>query len=465
MSSSNALQHSPEKLVCAPIKCVEPGSPADDAGFYPGCAITSVDGNSIRDIIDWRWHADGEEIAVGYLEPDGEEGITDLIREPGQDWGITFDGLIFDGVKLCRNACTFCFMRQLPQGMRGSLSMRDDDFRLSFLTGTFVTLTNISDEDISRIISQRISPIRMSLHAIDADVRRKLIGKHHGHGLQALDKLLEAGIEVHAQIVLVPGENDGEELAKTLDWAYGKPGITDIGIVPLGFTRHQCTFDVSFNTPDAALCVLDTVRPYQKRAAVERGHAWVYAADEFYLSAYGETVLDHLPDASFYNGFPMFEDGIGIVRSCVDDMKAADAEGYSEKCREALEERCAYLICGEAMRPYIGSVLAASPLADVLHPLFVKNAFFGGNVNVTGLLCGCDMTVAIREIALQAYNEAQQEEGAREPIFLLPRCAFNDDMLTLDGMDCGCIADAAGAQVYVVSSNPLDCIKQIPQLI
>ena len=170
----------------------------------------------MRDLIDWRWLSAEDEITVGYIDLDGEAGEVDLFRDEGEDWGFEFDGVVFDGVKQCRNACIFCFMRQLPDDMRASLTLRDDDFRLSFLAGTFVTFTNLSAEDEARIIEQHISPLRVSLHVSNPEVRRRIIGKHAAHGIEVLDRLLAAGIEFHAQIVLMPDENDGEVLRETL---------------------------------------------------------------------------------------------------------------------------------------------------------------------------------------------------------------------------------------------------------
>lgn len=160
-------------------------------------------------------------------------------------WGITFDGAVFDGIRTCRNACIFCFMRQLPQESRDTLVLRDDDWRLSFLQGNFVTLTNISDEDIETIIERQVSPLRVSLHAITPDVRQNIIGKHAPHGIAVLERLLEGGIKVHAQIVLMSGINDGRELLNTLAWAYMRENIENVGIVPLGYTKHQTRFKES----------------------------------------------------------------------------------------------------------------------------------------------------------------------------------------------------------------------------
>lgn len=442
----------------AVVVAVEPGSPADDAGFEPGCVVTTVEGYPLRDLIDWRWHACDEMVALGYVDLDGDAGVVELEREAGEGWGLAFGGVVFDGVRQCRNACTFCFMRQLPQGLRPSLTLRDDDFRLSFLSGTFVTLTNLSAEDEARIVEQRISPLRVSLHASDPEVRARLIGRHAAHGLAALDRLLEAGIEVDAQVVLVPGENDGAVLRDTLEWAYARPGILNVGVVPLGYTRYQRRFDRSFDDPAAARAVLADLGPFQRRAEAERGMAWAFAADELYRSAYGDRLLEHLPPARHYGAFELFEDGIGIVRSSVDEFRAAVDDGVAARAAKALAAagRTAKLVVGEAMMPLFGQLLASSPLDGLVGPLVVANGFFGGNVDVTGLLCGCDVAAAIR-----ADREASPGEL---PLYALFDVMLNDDGLTLDGMGLRAIEAVAGCPVAVVPCNPSDYLNRIAAL-
>ena len=323
---------------------------------------------------------------MGYIDLDGEAGEVDLFRDEGEDWGFEFDGVVFDGVKQCRNACIFCFMRQLPDDMRASLTLRDDDFRLSFLAGTFVTFTNLSAEDEARIIEQHISPLRVSLHASNPEVRRRIIGKHAAHGIEVLDRLLAAGIEFHAQIVLMPDENDGEVLHETLGWAYARPGILDVCIVPLGFTKHQTCFTKSFDDPDAAYRAMEVIKPVQERALAERGTLWAFAADEFYCNAYGDALLEHLPPASCYGEFEMFEDGVGIVRSFADDWQRAVESGADAVCAQALRKSnaVARLVFGYATRGFVARLVGESAVAGLVRPLFVKNDFFGGNVDVTG---------------------------------------------------------------------------------
>ena len=476
------------------IVAVEPDSPAYDAGFEPGCLITSADGQPVRDVIDWRWLSGEESVTVGYIDLDGDAGEVELWREAGQDWGFEFEGLVFDGVKQCRNACTFCFMRQLPAGMRPSLTVRDDDFRLSFLAGTFVTLTNLAPADEARIVEQRISPLRVSLQASDPVVRRRLIGKHAQHGIDALDRLLAAGIEFHAQIVLVPGENDGEALAETLAWAYERPGILGIGIVPLGFTRHQTMFDHSFNDERAARGVLAIVEPFQRRAIAERGTPWAFAADEFYRNAYRDDLLEHLPPASFYGDFSMFEDGIGIIRSTVDDWREADRTGSIARCAATLRQAGvrARMVVGYAQKEFLDPLVREAGIADCLQPLYVENAFFGGNVDVTGLLVGADIAAAVMRslCAARPYVGAQRGQAkfverfrlerispraelphTGEPhretddLFLIPSVVFNDDGITLDGMTLGDMEERAGQTLHMVSCTPARYFDEISAVI
>lgn len=442
------------------IQSVEPGSPADDAGFYEGCCITAVDGKPIRDIIDWRWHTADDEIVVSYIDCDGDSGDVELVREPGESWGFDFTDAVFDSIIQCRNACIFCFMRQLPEDSRDSLSLRDDDYRLSFLQGNFVTFTNIMPDDEARIIEQHISPLRYSLHCITPDLRRKVIGKHAAHGVAVAERLLDAGIELHAQIVLMPGVNDGEELRRTIEWCYGKPGIISVGIVPLGYTKHQERFNESFNDPSAARAVIECIKPFQQRAIQERGDAWVHASDEFYRNAYGFDLFDELPPAPFYGDFSLFEDGIGIVRTFIDDWM--QNLHVIDRCAKVLEEKDAriLLVYGCAMIEALRPLIEQSPLKDRVIPLFVKNEYFGGNVDVTGLLCGADMAPAIKA-------EAERLEGEGRPVdfAIIPDVVFNHNGITLDDMTLSQLQGAAGVELHVVSCDASEYFSQVCNLL
>lgn len=431
---------------------VEKDSPAYDAGFEPGCKICAVDGHPLRDVLDWRWYTADDEIELSYIDLDGESGTVVLYRDEGESWGITFDGAVFDGIRTCRNACVFCFMRQLPEEARGTLVLRDDDWRLSFLQGNFVTLTNLSEEDAETIIERQISPLRVSLHAITPELRKKMIGKHAPHGVAMLERLVAGGIRVHAQIVLVPGINDGDELKKTLAWAYTHEGIENVGIVPLGFTKHQTRFEKSFDDPEDARAVIEAVEPFQRYAIEHRGHPWVHLADEFYCNAYPGDLLAHIPPARYYGDFSMFEDGIGIIRSQMEEWNEADEQ--VRRLARILDEENArvYYVFGEAQRDGMAAMMEASPLAGCLVPLLVKNEYFGGNVDVTGLLCGCDVARAIRGVPARDY-------------VVLPRIMFNADGYTLDDMTVDDIRDTAGIPVTVVSCSVPEYLAQIEELV
>ena len=451
---------SPVENPGARICSVELGSPADDAGFEPGCVLLTVDGEPLRDLLDWQWLSAADEITVGYIDLDGDQGEVELAREEGEHWGFEFEGVVFDGIKQCRNNCMFCFMQQLPKGLRPSLTLRDDDFRLSFLSGTFVTLTNVKPEEERRIVNQRISPLHVSLHAVNSEVRRRMIGAHAAHGLEVLERLLHQGIQAYVQIVLVPGVNDGEVLRETLTWAYEHPGILSVGIVPLGYTKYQEVFSRSFNNPHESKEVLRTVNPFRKRAEAERGTSWVYPADEFYRNAYGEALLGFLPEADTYGAFDMFEDGIGIVRSNVDSWMRASTSGVMYETAEALRTKgltCKY-VCGYAMEPLFHQLIEQSCLVDTFEDFPIQNNFFGGNVDVTGLLCGCDIVAALNDW------QTQHQGLSEDTLWCLPAVLFNDDGLTLDGFSLEDMEKATGLSLAVVSCTPEDYLAEIARL-
>ena len=463
--------------VCAPIKSVIPDSPAYYAGFYPGCFIVSVNGNAINDILDWRWHTYGEEIVIGYLSPKNgkagceiasvdkdagsqnpygdiplytthkkldisnyESGEVVLYRDIDEDWGFEFDGAIYDRIRQCKNKCSFCFIDQLPSDVRGSLNVKDDDYRLSFLQGNFVTLTNLRDSDVKKIIEMNISPLRFSLHAISADVRLDMIGPVAHKGLEVACKLMDNGIELHVQIVLMPGVNDGDELQKTIDWAYAHPQIQNVGIVPLGYTKHQQEFIESFNSAASSLKVVNCILPFANKAIAERGHAWVFAADEFYANAHGNKLLANLPKSDMYGNYEMFEDGIGIIRSFVDDWQASSQVICElNALLENANERIA-LVAGEAQRDFLLPLIQQSDLNDRLVPILVKNDYFGGNVNVTGLLCAVDILSALKKL-----------ENVQISRVYLPKVIFNSDGLTLDDYSLEMMQAQTKFKISVVS--------------
>ena len=434
------------------VTSVVPESPADDLGIEPGMRVLSVNGHELTDMIVWLWETDDLEADLEVFDPrDNTVARATIERFPGEGWGIEFDGAVFDGMRTCVNACIFCFMNMLPKESRDSLSIRDDDYRLSFLQGNFVTLTNMSDAEVDDAIDKMLSPMNVSLHAINPECRRKLIGRNAPRGIEVLERFLDAGIEIHAQIVLCPGINDGDELLATLEYVEQHPGITSLAIVPLGFTKYQKRFTSSYSDDvEASRAVVKLLEPFQERARATRGCTVFQLADEFYVDA----ELD-VPPAETYDGFPQFYDGIGMLRSFLDEVEELRCSHMDdvERVGECLSQRDASVIvvCGEAAQRTFDAFCALfSSHAQVLTQA-IKNEYFGGNVNVTGLICACDLL-------------AQLPEDLSNAIVLIPEVIYNYDGLTLDGETREFVERslaARGACVKTCVSSPYKMLDEL----
>ncbi len=433
-----------------PVTAVRPESPADDAGIEPGMFVASVNGQPLTDMIVWLWEADEDEVELEVFDPrDQTLASTVLERYPGEDWGLTFGDAVFDGMRTCVNACVFCFMTMLPKESRKTLSIRDDDYRLSFLQGNFVTLTNMSDEDVENVIQKNLSPMNVSVHAISPDVRRRLIGRNAARGIEVLERFMDAGIEIHAQVVLCPGLNDGEELARTLAYCEEHPQVTSLGIVPLGFTKHQKRFSTSYSDdPASARAVIEQVRPYQDRAFERFGRHTFQMSDEFYLAAHVDP-----PEADFYDGYPQFYDGIGMIRAYLDEAEAllAGERERLDAVHRALadEGRRLLVVSGAAAQGTVARLVEAPPLLGEVRA--IENRYFGGNVDVTGLICGGDLL--------------DQLPGALSGhMVILPDVMFNADRLTLDGYYQDALLrelEGRGASMLVAPTMPGDLLDSL----
>ncbi|MDO4806322.1 MAG: DUF512 domain-containing protein [Coriobacteriales bacterium] len=432
------------------IARVEDGSPAWEAGLEPGMRIDTVNGEPMEDIITWRWEADGSEAELTVFDPtDGEEYECTLEREPGQDWGMEFTDVLFDGIRTCVNACQFCFMAMLPADARASLMLRDDDYRLSFLQGNFVTLTNLSDADVERIIRCRLEPMNVSIHAVSPEVRVPLIGRRAMRGMEVLERLCDAGIEIHGQIVLCAGINDGPELERTLAWVEAHPQVTSLAIVPLGYTKYSKRFSSSFSEDrEASRAVVRLLEPYQERARRELGITRFQLSDEFYLDA--ELPI---PPASTYDGYPQFYDGIGMLRYFLDEVSRLKSKRREDLARAAQALKAAnkrvLLVCGEAAEGVYGELCDA--WCDAVSPFSVRNDYFGGDVNVTGLIVACDLL-------------AQLPQDLQDTLVVLPEVMFNFDKLTLDGVTQLAITEKIerrGGSVAICMPNPPNILDAV----
>jgi len=416
------------------IAAVEADSPAARAGLQAGQRLLSAQGETLRDSIDWLWVSDGAQVDVVARDAQGSERALTLRRDQGESWGLEFADPLFDGIKTCCNDCAFCFMKQLPEGLRPSLYVRDDDYRLSFLQGNFVTLTNIDDGEVARIIEQHLSPLHVSLHAVDPQVRRRLMGHNQERGLVVLDRLLEAGIDVHIQIVLVPGVNDGDVLDQTLLYLADparKPRVASVGIVPVAWTKYVKDTALSArgtgsDTPlpnwrDALDCarVIEQVQRYQFAEEKAQDCDWVYLADEFYITAQAP-----FPLAKYYDGFPQYENGIGMVWGLIEDFKEHLARIQQALSLVPEQSEALTLVCGELIRDTLIGALGAVGAGGKVRLLPVRNEFLGGTVSVTALLSASDIIRAI------SYDF---ERTSLPTTYLIPEVIFNSVGLTLDG--------------------------------
>jgi putative radical SAM enzyme (TIGR03279 family) len=395
---------------------VQPGSPAAAAGIKPGDILLSLDGNLLHDIIDYQFYLEPRVQAVG-LDRTGRNLEVELDNSEGGDPGIVFAGTIFDRIRTCSNRCVFCFVDQVTGGLRPPLYLKDDDFRLSFLHGNFITLGNLHESDLERIIEQRLSPLYVSVHATDPEVRGRLMGcrdEDAARGLANLKRLGEAGIETHIQVVLCPGANDGAVLERTVtELAHDYPGVASIGVVPValgeGYLRDHPGMGIRPLTVTDCATVIDVVSAWQEKFRQERGAGFIYAADEFFLKS-GRP----LPPPEYYDDFAQYENGIGIARSFME-------EG---------EEPIGNLLAGNPGRAYLlTGTLAAGLIADIcvrlgpalgreMQPLAAGNRLFGAHVTVTGLLGGRDIVAAARAAGLNRSDilliPASSLDSARE---------------------------------------------------
>jgi putative radical SAM enzyme (TIGR03279 family) len=415
------------------VVAVVSGSPADGAGLRPGDELQSINGELVRDVIQYQLQADEPRVELEVLRG-GLELLVTVDKDAGAPLGIELQSAVFDRVRTCDNHCPFCFIYQLPKGMRRSLYVKDDDYRLSFLYGNFTTLTRFTESDLERVVSERLSPLYVSIHATDPDLRARLLRNRRGAtSLRWLSVLLDAGIEVHGQVVVCPGINDGDALDDTLLGVLDRfPRLATLGVVPLGVSDHTTEPDMRSHTRAEAVAVVDVVERWQARYVAALGRRLAYASDEYYL-------LAGLPFPSLdaYDGLAQHENGIGMARAfehevhtalARDDVDVhptrtgffawvdgAPAEGYrAPRVPIALgakpEPTSEPVVEGRRVRVVTGELGARvlAPLLPVLAELAmgpgsvelltVANRFFGGNIGVTGLLTGADVADAVRDV-------------------------------------------------------------------
>ncbi len=402
------------------ISQILPGSVAGQLGFAPGDRIVSVNGQAVEDELDFQFHffSGPEECLLVGESPDGKRFRRKIWVEEGSEPGFRFEPF---AVKACRNKCIFCFVRQLPKGVRRGLRVRDDDFRLSFLHGNYLSLTNLREGDIRRILDQRISPLYVSVHSTEPGLRSRMLGCPAGQcGLQTLWRLVRGGIEIHAQIVLCPEINDGIHLRKTLDRLFRfYPGIASVAIVPVGLTRHRDRLpELKPVTSEKAEEVVAGVHGMQSEFLRRSGSRFAFLADEFYLLA-GHPV----PRSGHYEGFSQLEDGIGMLASFRQDFNRTWKD--SPVISGPLDGT---LVTGKLFAPFLKKYARRMQqrYGGTLRVAAVENRFLGPGVTVAGLLSGSDIRAALEGRDLGRWVMVPGETLSRD------RRLFLDDLSLAD---------------------------------
>lgn len=428
-------------IICS----VRPGSIAEEMGIEPGDCLLSVDGREIEDVFDYRYYIEEEQIVLLTEKPDGEQWELEIEKEADEDLGMEFGQDLMDEYRSCRNKCIFCFIDQMPPGMRETLYFKDDDSRLSFLQGNYVTLTNMTEHDIQRIIKYHLEPINISFQTMNPELRcRMLHNRFAGEALKKVDMLYEAGIEMNGQIVLCKGFNDGEELERSIrELSAYLPFLRSVSIVPVGLTKFREGLEpLEPFTKEEAKQVLSAVRKWQKRLYPKYGLHFIHASDEWYILA-----EEDLPREEEYDGYLQLENGVGMLRLLLDEFaEALDAEAGDGAARKLSAAT------GQLAYPFLqrmaGQLREKFPNTEVLvYP--VRNEFFGEQITVSGLITGQDLMNQLRgrplgERLLIPCNMLRAEEDV-----------FLDDFTVSD------VENALQVRLDIVKSSGQDLLDAI----
>lgn len=428
------------------ISAVEAHSPAGEAGLMVGDELVSINGRPVSDVLECCYLCSEEKLRIR-VRRGGEILAFKIVKDEMDDLGLEFEEELFDGMRSCRNNCVFCFLQQMPKGMRKSLYMRDDDYRLSFAQGNYITLTNLSDDDMDRIVTQKMSPLHISVHTTDPELRLRMMrSPNAARVMDQLRAFANARITMHTQIVLCPGINDGSHLARSvLEMSDLYPRIESIAIVPVGLTGHREGL-APLTTVDSELAgrVVDSCERWQREFRRKLGSRLVHASDEFHLLA-GRV----LPSRATYEGFPQLENGVGISRIFMDDLMRVE-RSVAER---TLHPGRYILVTGTLASPMVERL--AQALVDVgrvsASVCTVKNKFFGETVTVAGLLTGQDVAEALCDV--------EPYEHVLIPDVMLNAGRFLDDMTIPE------LQAVVGAQVITVPPTPrgvFEALKERP---
>lgn len=433
------------------IQTVEPGSIAEELEIEAGDTLLEINGNKIEDIFDYQYYTQDEYIEVLIRKKSGEEWLLEIDKDYDEDLGISFENGLMDDYRSCHNKCIFCFIDQMPKGMRATLYFKDDDTRLSFLQGNYVTLTNLSDDDIERIIRYHLSPINVSFQTTNPALRCKMLNNRFaGEALEKAWRLARAGITMNGQIVLCKGVNDGEELERSIqDLSQYLPNLESVSVVPVGLSKYrEGLYPLEPFTREDARAVLAVIHKWQDRLYPEYGLHFVHASDEWYILAQEE-----LPEEARYDGYLQLENGVGMIRLLLDEFAQALAQAKrSHKRIAGRKKRTLSIATGKLAYPYIkemaDAVMAAFEFVQIMvYP--IRNDFFGELITVSGLLTGQDLEAQL----------TGQDLGER---LLLPQNVLKSgERVFLDDMTVEALEKALQVPVDIVKSSGKDFVDAV----
>ena len=428
------------------IKTILPGSIAEELGIESGDFLVRINGKEIEDIFDYQYLMEEEFVEVLILSKDGEECLLEIEKEEDEDIGIQFENGLMDEYRSCRNKCIFCFIDQMPEGMRDTLYFKDDDSRLSFLQGNYITLTNMSDHDIQRIIQYHLSPINISFHTTNPELRCMMLhNRFAGEALKKVDLFFEAGIRMNGQIVLCKGVNDGDELERSLNDLYRYvPYLESVSVVPVGLSKFREGLHAlqPFNREDAKE-VLQIIRKWQQKTYLEHQIHFVHASDEWYILANEE-----FPEEAVYDGYLQLENGVGMVRLFLDEFQQALVEAKKSigKVAERVQTELS-IVTGMLVYPYIqkaADIMMQEFPQLLIHVYPIQNHFFGEQITVTGLLTGQDIVTQCKgkalgnclllpqnilrsseDVLLDDYTVAELEKALQVPIDIVKSSGYD----------------------------------------
>ena len=433
------------------IISVQPGSIAEELEIAPGDVLLSVNGKEISDIFDYQYSCNEEYLTVLVRKPDGEEWELEIEKEYEEDLGMEFGEGLMDSYKSCRNKCIFCFIDQMPPGMRETLYFKDDDARLSFLQGNYITLTNMSEKDLERIIRYHMSPVNISVHTTNPELRCQMLHNRFA-GLEALDKiekLYDAGIEMNSQIVLCKGINDGKELDRSIeDLSRFYPYMQSLSVVPVGLTKYRegLAHLERFEKEDAVL-VLGQIEAWQEKFLERLGTRFVHASDEWFLTAERE-----IPDADYYEGYGQIENGVGMIRSLEDEVMEAlyeyERQGLLPKEKEISVSLATGKLAAPVMEKLLGKINEHLPKLSY-RVYMIENEFFGKDITVAGLLTGQDI---LKQLAGKPLGDA----------LLLPEALLRSgEEVLLDDFTITDLEKALQISIRIVQSDGESLLKQV----